>query len=48
MAYAANRRAQKDSFAAIAAKLNVAGFRTRKSSLWASVQVKPMLDRSPA
>lgn len=44
-AYAGSLRAQGDSLATIAGKLNAAGFRTRKGGLWASVQVKRILDR---
>ncbi|MCD0156999.1 recombinase family protein [Deinococcus sp. 6GRE01] len=44
-AYARELREKGDSLATIAMKLNAAGFRTRKGSLWASVQVKRILDR---
>ncbi|MFT2722375.1 recombinase family protein [Deinococcus sp. A31D244] len=36
---------QGDSLATIASKLNASGFCTRKGGLWASVQVKRILDR---
>ncbi|WP_343761582.1 recombinase family protein [Deinococcus depolymerans] len=44
-AFASALRGQGDSLATIASKLNASGFRTRKGGLWASVQVKRILDR---
>ncbi|GGR76342.1 hypothetical protein GCM10008959_41410 [Deinococcus seoulensis] len=44
-AYASAMRAQGLSLRAVAAQLDVHGFRTRRGGPWSAVQVKRVLDR---